>query len=139
MNTRRYFAYGANLNRQGMLSRCPDAIPVAAAWLEDYQLSFNGVATVVAQIGARVPGALWTITQGCEMALDDFEGWPWLYRKTTVVIDGSEAMLYVMNASGHGSPGAYYEHVIRQGYRDWTLDETYLDRALEHCQVDHEV
>jgi hypothetical protein len=58
-----YFAYGANLNLQGMRFRCPAARPVSAFLLHDWQLAFSGVATIQPQLGASVPGALWEITQ----------------------------------------------------------------------------
>ena len=36
-----YLAYGSNLNKQQMRLRCPDAVPVTTAAVQDYQLVFR--------------------------------------------------------------------------------------------------
>ena len=80
-----YFAYGANLNIENMAQRCPSAVAIEPFYLHDYRLMFSGVATIEPALNARVPGALWAITEACEKSLDVFEGYPWLYRKQDIV------------------------------------------------------
>src|SRR4051812_26790923 len=54
-----YWAYGSNLNITRMQSRCPDAKPMTALYLDDASLVFRGVADVVSHIGGRTAGGLW--------------------------------------------------------------------------------
>jgi gamma-glutamylcyclotransferase (GGCT)/AIG2-like uncharacterized protein YtfP len=126
-----YFAYGANLNLEGMRFRCPAARPVGAFSLNDYQLAFSGVATIQPKPGASVPGALWEITQECEDNLDVFEGFPFLYSKIYLSQDNQEFMAYVMNDDPPAAPSRSYFNTILEGYRDWNLPVSELKRARE--------
>ena len=81
MKRKFYIAYGSNLNLEQMADRRPTARVVRATVLDDYQLVFRGVATIVPRPGAKVPVAIWEIDEECEEALDIYEGYPHLYRK----------------------------------------------------------
>ena len=126
-----YFAYGANLNLEGMRFRCPDARPVSTFLLHDWQLAFSGVATIQPQLGASVPGALWEITSECEDNLDVFEGFPFLYSKVYLAQSNMEFMAYVMNDDPPALPNRSYFNTILEGYRDWDLPVSELHRARE--------
>jgi gamma-glutamylcyclotransferase (GGCT)/AIG2-like uncharacterized protein YtfP len=126
-----YFAYGANLNLEGMRFRCPSAHPVSAFSLQDYQLAFSGVATIQPCPGATVPGALWEITEECEDNLDVFEGFPFLYSKIYLTQGNQEFMAYVMNDDPPAGPSRSYFNTIREGYRDWNLPIAELERARD--------
>lgn len=132
-----YFAYGANLNMEGMQYRCPNAIPVKPFYLENWRLAFSGVATIQPSDGDYVPGALWQLTDECERSLDTFEGYPYLYRKHTVTIDGDEIMFYVMNSDPPQEPGISYLMTIAEGYQDWHLDLDDLWYAVRITQEEH--
>ena len=125
-----YFAYGSNLQRAGMLSRCPAAVPLGRALLPDHALVFRGWADVVPRAGANVAGGLWRITPACEAALDAYEEVSDdLYRRFLVAVspDGAaepvEALVYRMTATVEASPEPAYLAVIREGCRDFGLDE----------------
>ena len=126
-----YFAYGANLNLQGMQFRCPAAKPVSAFLLHDWCLAFSGVATIQPRPGASVPGALWEITSECEDNLDVFEGFPFLYSKVYLAQSNMEFMAYVMNDDPPALPNRSYFNTILEGYRDWDLPVSELHRARE--------
>ena len=126
-----YFAYGANLNLEGMRFRCPSAHPVSAFSLQDYQLAFSGVATIQPKPGATVPGALWEITEECEDNLDVFEGFPFLYSKIYLTQGNQEFIAYVMNDDPPAGPSRSYFNTIREGYRDWNLPIAELERARD--------
>ena len=132
-----YFAYGANLNHAGMQSRCPNSVKVNSFYLDDWQLTFSGVASIFPKPGSQVAGALWKITDQCEESLDQFEGHPWLYRKEIIHCDGLEFMAYIMNFVEPQLPSSGYLSTIEQGYNDWNLDLSYLDSAVEITR--HEV
>jgi gamma-glutamylcyclotransferase (GGCT)/AIG2-like uncharacterized protein YtfP len=116
-----YFAYGANLNIENMAHRCPSAVAIEPFYLHDYRLMFSGVATIEHAPESRVPGALWAITEACEQSLDVFEGYPWLYRKQEITVDGMPVMFYVMNSAVPAEPGKSYLDTIAQGYEDFGL------------------
>jgi gamma-glutamylcyclotransferase (GGCT)/AIG2-like uncharacterized protein YtfP len=124
-----YFAYGSNLNRAGMRSRCPAAVPVGRALLRDHALVFRRWADVVPAPGCSVAGALWRITPACESALDDYEDVDGgLYRRLTLPvhpegdIEPVAALVYRMTAAPAAPPDPAYLAVILQGCRDFGLD-----------------
>ncbi len=136
-----YLAYGSNLNLEQMAHRCPTAKPVGVTILKNYQLLFRGqhggaVATVEPLINSRVPCLLWEITPDDEMALDRYEGFPFLYCKETVKVKLGrktvEAMVYIMNEGKPlNSPSCYYYSVILQGYKSAGFDIEILKKAVE--------
>jgi hypothetical protein len=136
-----YLAYGSNLNLEQMANRCPTAKMVGTATLENYQLLFRGghanaVATIQPKQGGSVPVMLWDITLADEIALDRYEGWPFLYRKekVRVTLNGKHvtAMVYIMNEGRPlGTPSCYYYNVILQGYRAAEFDVNILKQAVQ--------
>ena len=126
-----YFAYGANLDKENMRWRCPDAVAIQPLHLEGYRLAFSGVATILPEEASQVPGALWAISEADEQALDQFEAYPYLYRKETIRQDGLEFMVYVMNSTIPGEPDKSYLDTIAAGYQDWGLVLADLDTALQ--------
>ena len=75
-----YFAYGSNLLSERMRSRVASARHVCGAWVDGKRLTFgkrgrdgSGKATLVAEIGARVWGALYAIDPAHWEQLDGFE------------------------------------------------------------------
>jgi gamma-glutamylcyclotransferase (GGCT)/AIG2-like uncharacterized protein YtfP len=128
-----YLAYGANLNQQSMLSRCPQAKPVRSVTVPGWRLKFATHATIEPSPHHALQGALWEITSRCEENLDWFEGYPTYYTKHYLDIDGDRVMVYVMNNGQEAAPSPGYLDVIRQGYQDWQLDPHCLTEALTLC------
>ena len=62
-----YAAYGSNLNKQQMRSRCPMAKPVSKAVLNGWQLVFRGVADIMPSPKAKVYLGIYSITPACEI------------------------------------------------------------------------
>jgi hypothetical protein len=132
-----YFAYGSNLNHASMRRRCPAARPVAPLVLPHAVLRFRHVADVASHEAAKCPGGLWRITTACEAALDVYEGVAsGLYEKRYLLlrVDGAEeeCLYYKMASRGIMPPAQGYLAVIEQGYRDFGLDLSRLERAVEH-------
>ena len=130
-----YLAYGSNMNIEQMLRRCPGARILRSVTLHGWRLEFRGVATIVPCAGARVPCALWEITEACEAALDRYEGYPRLYRKETVELPGiGAAMVYMMNGGTISPPtDAYYETILK-GYTEFALNVRYLNEAVRRAE-----
>lgn len=126
-----YMAYGSNLNMKQMEYRCPDAEPLGHMMLPDYKLVFRGVADIVKCSNSRVPVGLWSITKECEAALDEYEGFPVMYRKSYVqLISGKKALIYQMNSKNIRVPSEHYFKVILEGYDDFGIDTPPLYEAL---------
>jgi len=134
MRTKIYVAYGSNMNMEQMKRRCPKAKPIGKGIIENYKLEFRGVANIIKCKEKRVPVALWEITDECEKSLDIYEGYPKLYRKEYVKIklENQEitGMVYVMNYKGIAPPNQMYYNIIKQGYKDFEIEETALEQAL---------
>ncbi|MEK6327803.1 MAG: gamma-glutamylcyclotransferase family protein [Actinomycetota bacterium] len=131
---RLYFAYGSNLNLDGMAARCPDSEPVGVATVGGWALTFRGVADIEPRKGTRTQGAVWRISARDLERLDVYEGYPGLYRRELVTVqatDGAvQALTYVMNDDYLGLPSALYYRAIRRGYEQWGLPIEALERAL---------
>jgi gamma-glutamylcyclotransferase (GGCT)/AIG2-like uncharacterized protein YtfP len=126
-----YFAYGANISADAMSWRCPDAEPLGAFELRDWQLEFHSHATIVPQPRSSVHGVLWMLTENCEHALDAFEGYPTYYTKRTQYQDGHWFFFYEMADYRQGSPSEGYIRGIREGYHQWRLPQNSLQEAID--------
>jgi gamma-glutamylcyclotransferase (GGCT)/AIG2-like uncharacterized protein YtfP len=129
-----YMAYGSNLNLKQMAYRCPNAEPLGHMMLPDYKLVFRGVADIIKCKNSRVPVGLWSITEECEDALDTYEGFPSLYRKSYIpLVSGKTALVYQMNSNGIKIPSDYYFKTILEGYDDFGIDTPPLYEALSEA------
>ena len=134
---RLYIAYGSNLNLSQMQQRCPHSKTIQTAMLEDYELQFRSVATIVPKKGAQVPILIWEIDGRDEHSLDRYEGFPNLYRKELfeMKIGGrkKECMAYLMNAGHESPPSPSYLATIKHGYEQNGLDTSYLYDAVQRA------
>ena len=130
LENRFYFAYGANMSMDSMSWRCPNARPVGAFELRDWELEFYSHANIRESTGSRVPGVLWAITDDCEHSLDAFEGFPDYYTKRSWVQDGRHIMFYEMADFKRGQPTPGYISDIRTSYHYWHLPVQYLNQIV---------
>lgn len=144
---RLYIAYGSNLNLEQMKHRCLTAEVVGKSDLVGWRLRFRGgahsaVATIEQDKDFSVPVLVWRIQPGDELALDHYEGFPFLYRKEMLrlTVDGKQvrAMVYVMNEAGHpyGTPSVGYYDTIFQGYQSAAFDTEILRQAAQDSKGD---
>jgi gamma-glutamylcyclotransferase len=137
-----YWAYGSNLDHSQMANRCPAAKPFAPLYLDNGALVFRGIADVVTREGSQIAGGLWQITPACERALDTYEGVAGkLYSKEYLTLrigkKTVKCLYYKMVRKGSSPLGVSppwegYLNGIIQGYKDFGLDLTLLNAALEH-------
>jgi gamma-glutamylcyclotransferase (GGCT)/AIG2-like uncharacterized protein YtfP len=131
-----YFAYGTNMSRAPMASRCPGASVVDRAVLRRHRFIFNarGYGTVVPDASADVHGVLWTIDLSDERALDEYEAVAaGLYRKerrTVAVSEGErravDALIYIASDSRPGVPLIGHLQQILSGAEAHCLPEPYI-------------
>lgn len=147
MMERLYVAYGSNMNKMQMGQRCPNAKALGKGTLNGYTLEFrgrkgSGVATIIKEENTSVPVVLWSITKDCERALDVYEGFPHLYYKKDVNIEfkgkSVKAMVYIMakqyeRKEMSARPSSYYFQVIKEGYDDFEIETSTIDKALERA------
>lgn len=134
-----YWAYGSNLCVESMSRRCPAAKKLGRLTVQDAALVFRGVADVVVREGLCVPGGLWEVTERCERELDRYEGVSsgfYLKRYLTIKRKGKDkpeqVLFYQMKMSrGIMPPSQAYLDVISNGYKDFGIDTSYLDAALQ--------
>jgi hypothetical protein len=105
--------------------------------LQNARLVFRGVADLAFARGYVTPAGLWRINERDEQVLDAYEGVASnLYRKVTIKLGKEgrrEALIYLMtDRTGIHPPSQWYVDVIRDGYRDFNLDEKILDEAIRH-------
>lgn len=133
---RLYVAYGSNLHKREMRRRCPDAIAIGAFYMTDARLVFRGVADIEYAADQRVPCGLWRVSPQDEIALDRYEGVKggFYYREMGIKIEYRKKvyspLVYLMCSRGVYPPAEDYVARIRQGYRDFGLDQSYLDAAI---------
>jgi gamma-glutamylcyclotransferase (GGCT)/AIG2-like uncharacterized protein YtfP len=115
-----------------MLERCPDARALSTAVLPNYRLAFAGwsrdwggaVATIKPEVGQRVRGAVYEITERCANRLDGYER---TYQRFNVTVFDQDdvpisAYTYIkVSQLEAGKPSQKYLSVIQQGLRDWRL------------------
>jgi gamma-glutamylcyclotransferase (GGCT)/AIG2-like uncharacterized protein YtfP len=114
-----YFAYGANMDMDGMSRRCPSSKPLGLARLPRHRwiISGDGYANVVRDPRREVQGMLWDLALSDVPTLDRFEDVPRLYRKVLqpVISDKGirRALVYVGRSGEPGRP--------RPGYLDLVI------------------
>lgn len=131
-----YFAYGSNLNKRQMFERCPGAKPKYQAILPNYKLIFTswsrewkgGTASIKPVRGEKVTGAIYEINEADLRRLDRYEDYPSIYDRINVLVikdDGAgvKAFTYIKRRqSDETKPSLEYLAVIRQGYKDWSIE-----------------
>ena len=121
-NRHYYFAYGANLNKNGMNARCPGWKGLCIGELKDHRLVFRGVADVIPSKGHSVQGMIYELTDAHFKALDRFEGFPNFYDRKVVQVQGFNCIVYFMVSGGsYDPPQASYKQTITDGLQDWRL------------------
>lgn len=122
-----YFAYGSNLDVRQMEDRCPGAVLLGKATLQDHELAFDtaGYLSVEEREGSHVQGALWTLSRANVASLDHYEGVAsGCYSKRTmtveregdVVPESIDALVYVSNRT------PLRKHTERFDYLDRVFD-----------------
>ena len=133
-----YLAYGSNINLEQMAFRCPTSDRITTGYIQDYELEFRGVATIVPKENSSVPVLIWELEPADERSLDRYEGFPSLYRKEAfdVVINGETrtAMAYVMNRGSISLPSPAYYGSIMKGYLANGMDPKPLEEAYHRAE-----
>lgn len=129
-----------------MHNLCPDAVPAGTAWLDGYELLFEGPAnigylTCEPDYESRIPLGIWEISDSDIQTLYEYEDYPDLYIKKEIPLvmkeftTGSEkditAMIYLMKP-GYPCwyPATDYLNDCLKGYDDFGFNPDILIDAV---------
>ena len=137
-----------------MRYRCPNARAIGTAWIKGYQLLFKGsktgaYLTIEQEDGAKVPVAVWEVSEEDEQRLDIYEGTPAFYYKKEMSITYTGirtrkeravvAFVYIMHEYRLlGIPSSRYVDICRQGYATFGFDIKFLIEAYEASRKEAE-
>ena len=132
----KYFAYGMNTNLDQMAARCPGAVCLGPAWINDYALVFRYCADIVPAPGNWCDGVLWEITDDNLVSLDALEGYPYHYTRFSVVVHtdrgADTALVYQMtDQSFEEAPSNHYFDMVLEGYQQNGVPVDQLTATLE--------
>ena len=131
-----YLAYGMNTNLSEMSRRCPNAKSLGKVTVPDYRLAFKTHCDVVYTPGDTMECVLWSITDDCELALDQLEGFPEYYNKREVQVKYNgktiRPMIYYMcSGFGYAAPSEHYLNMVVEGYSKHNIPILQIITALE--------
>lgn len=130
-----YFAYGANMDLDRMLDRCPNANFIEVGELKGYRFIINtrGVASIVPDITSSVNGIIWTIAEEDEAFLDYFEGVKggWYAKHAVTVCEIGKnniynCLVYIASDSKEGKPiEDYFTNIIKWA-KNYQFQQEYI-------------
>ncbi len=127
-----YFAYGSNMDRDAMASRCPASRALGPARLERHRLVImrEGYASVIHDPRRAVHGLLWDLSLADVLALDRYEGVSGgLYVKRHLAVmtgvGARRALVYLGTNAGPGVPRPGYLEGVIEAARAAGLPEPY--------------
>ena len=128
-----HFAYGSNMSRALMRSRCRDAKALGIARLPGWCFTINreGFGSIAPEPGGCVLGVLWRISTRDLVAINAYESIStglYVRRRLAVRINGRQApaLIYITRQGGKGRPRPSYIDLVVQAARDWDLPERYI-------------
>jgi gamma-glutamylcyclotransferase (GGCT)/AIG2-like uncharacterized protein YtfP len=125
-----------NTNLTQMAARCPGAVCLGPAWIDNYALVFRHFADIEPEVDSYCDGVLWEITDNNLVALDALEGYPYHYTRFSVLVHtdrGSDiALVYQMvDQSFEQPPSNHYFNTVYEGYEQNNVDTHQLIEILE--------
>jgi gamma-glutamylcyclotransferase (GGCT)/AIG2-like uncharacterized protein YtfP len=131
----KYFAYGMNTNLDQMASRCPGAVSLGAAWINDYEFVFRTHADIAKSLGSICYGVLWDIDSAHLKSLDALEGYPYYYTRFRVRVNLGDRFVYALtyqmtDQSYIQEPGRGYLDMVTEGYEQNGVPTAQIDQAI---------
>jgi cation transport regulator ChaC len=135
-----HFAYGSNMSRALMGSRCPGARALGIATLSGWRFVINpeGFGSIAVQAGGRVLGVVWRLGARDLVAINAYESVATgLYRRRQLPVQWcsqqradrqrtTSALVYIASRQGEGIPRPGYIALVADAARDWKLPEPYI-------------
>lgn len=132
-----YAAYGSNMNLPQMAHRCPNSQEGSVGYAVDYKLEFCQFANITPEEKAVTPVLLWKIDPKDWERLDQYEGYPSLYRRKEIDVDVNgervKAIAYIMTDKYRNPqmPSEHYINDMLNDYKRLGIDPTPIAAAME--------
>ena len=128
-----HFAYGSNMSRPHMRTRCPGATAIGTATLAGWRFVINpdGYGSIAPQAGRIVHGVLWRLSPRDLAVINAYEnvaGGLYL-RRVLPVLHGERrerALVYIATRAGEGTPRPGYIELVAAAARDWDMPKVYI-------------
>lgn len=145
MTTRRYFAYGSNIDEAQMVFRCPKSKLIGLSCVSGYRFFINerGVASIEKSLNHVVYGVLWEIGKEDEESLDRYEGVAnGLYDKLTIQVGyrdsaAVDALVYIASSSKRGKARPGYMEKIMLAAKRFSFPAQTIEE-LKSCLTDEQ-
>jgi AIG2 family protein len=128
-----HFAYGSNMSRALMASRCRDAEALGVATLAGWRFVINreGYGSIARQHGGLAYGVLWRLSVRDLAAINAYESVStgFYLRHRLAVRMGPRrvaALIYITRQGGEGRTRPGYIDLVVRAARDWQLPEPYV-------------
>lgn len=128
-----HFAYGANMNLDGMRRRCASAQALGPACLPHHRfiVTADGYASLRREPGALAYGIVWKLAPRDLAALNIFESLDsGLYQRTMLPVrigrSSVACVVYAARAREIGLPRPGYMQMVLAAARAWQLPQSYL-------------
>ena len=134
-----YFAYGANMERDAMRTRCPGAVALGIARLAGWRyVIVDGYGSVMRAPGREVFGVLWRLTPRDLAALNIFESLDsGLYRRARLSVEAggkrARALVYVGRPRGRRRAMPGYQERLVAAATEWHLPPQYVEELRRHA------
>lgn len=137
-----YFAYGSNLNKEEMKSRCPSAKYVGKGIISGYMLEFRYYLSVKQKADSNLEVGIWEIEDSDLKNLDFYEGYPQLYDRINVFCECEDkkivnGIIYTMNNNKYSyqneMPSQTYFNRCLIGYDNCNINKRQLFNAYDKC------
>jgi gamma-glutamylcyclotransferase (GGCT)/AIG2-like uncharacterized protein YtfP len=132
-----HFAYGSNMSRALMATRCPHARSLGIATLAGWRFVIvpEGYGSIAPCAGSVVHGVLWRLTPRDLAAINAYESLDsGLYRRRFLPVQHGasrkRALVYVARPRGAGTPRPGYISLVVAAAREWELPARYV-RSLQ--------
>ncbi|MDX2257042.1 MAG: gamma-glutamylcyclotransferase family protein [Pseudanabaenaceae cyanobacterium bins.39] len=144
----KYFAYGSNMDLQGIKARGVNVYDFEVGMLDNWQLVVNvidddlvgaGFANIMPQANARVEGVIYTIDEVSILSLDHYENYPFDYTREVIRVQRAnyepvDCMVYIGQTArlrdGLKPTKSYWRSLLHG--RPF-LSQSYYDRL---CKID---
>ena len=128
-----HFAYGSNMSRALMKTRCPNAHALVTGTLSGWRFVIgpDGYASVIRQPGGLVHGVLWQLSARDLAAVNAYESiQSGLYLMRTLTVRDAKrsapALVYVARRQGGGIARPGYLDAVIEAALDWNLPPPYV-------------
>ena len=128
-----YFAYGSNMHRDVMATHAPNAVPLGAGALANYEfvITADGYASIKPKQGRTVCGVLWRIEPRDRVRLDAWENVAGgLYHAKMLSVRHADrhygALTYIARQQPAGRAKAGYMELLIAAALEWQLPAAYI-------------